>query len=245
MSHTPNTACAQRSDRVDATSLEQDDIVPATPILVEAGTDYFAITVAAPDGEPIMLAFGNEDINDWLRILNEEKAISNGATFETATSLANGSVATAYLNKRGQNTGVTYGTWSGEKPDQDDHVALIVHRDTVVDMIRKGPQLVSINPACVEANARAAQAAQAKRKAEQQARAKREAREREERDIVLEITGKDRHPSELQDELVLAYREGRDTQRWIDAMKALDDLELKRAGLTSWSVDLDDEEDEK
>ena len=37
------------------------------------------------------------------------------------------------------------------------------------------------------------------------------------------------------------YRAGRDVTVWLDALKALDDAELKRAGRTSWG---DDEEDD-
>ena len=39
----------------------------------------------------------------------------------------------------------------------------------------------------------------------------------------------------------LDYRAGRDVTVWLDALKALDDAALKRAGLTTWG---DDEEDD-
>lgn len=59
-----------------------------------------------------------------------------------------------------------------------------------------------------------------------------EARKREE---VTHITGRDDlSPTDLQYELVDRYRAGGDYMIILDAMKAVDDLNLERAGLSSW-----------
>lgn len=58
------------------------------------------------------------------------------------------------------------------------------------------------------------------------------ARRREE---ITRITGhSDWSPIDLQYMLVERYREGGDYMTVLDAMKAIDDLNLQRAGLTSW-----------
>ena len=59
-----------------------------------------------------------------------------------------------------------------------------------------------------------------------------EARKREE---ITRIMGRDDlAPIDLQYELVARYREGGDYMTVLDAMKAIDDLNLERAGLSSW-----------
>lgn len=236
MSHNPHPEHPDYPGRVDVSDFEQDNVISASPLLVDTNPGFLAVTIATRDDEPIILAFGPEDINDWQRILNDEKTAPKVAPFETVDELGNGSVATAYLNKRSQNTGVTYGTWSGEKPDQDDHVVLIVHRDTVVDMIHEGPQLVSINPGCVEAHTQAARAAQEKREAARRAEedAKRSAREASERRM---------EEAENIYRLIGAHRSGDTTAvaEVLDTLVAEDDKTLASLGMTSW----DDEEDEK
>lgn len=59
-----------------------------------------------------------------------------------------------------------------------------------------------------------------------------EAREREEITRIMERD--DLSPVDLQYELVERYRAGGDYMTVLDAMKAVDDLALERAGLTSW-----------
>lgn len=59
-----------------------------------------------------------------------------------------------------------------------------------------------------------------------------EARKREE---ITRITGRDDlSPVDLQYELVARYREGDDYMTVLDAMKVIDDLDLERAGVSSW-----------
>ncbi|HAT1137134.1 TPA: hypothetical protein I8V89_000877 [Corynebacterium striatum] len=68
--------------------------------------------------------------------------------------------------------------------------------------------------------------------------ARHEARKREEIAHIMERD--DLSPVDLQYELVARYREGGDYMTVLDAMKAVDDLDLQRAGLTSWGEGVDE-----
>lgn len=81
---------------------------------------------------------------------------------------------------------------------------------------------------CYEATQREWRAAKKRREEAE----RHEARKREE---ITRITGRDDlSPIDLQYELVARYREGGDYMTVLDAMKAIDDLALQRAGLNSW-----------
>ncbi|WP_459589000.1 hypothetical protein [Corynebacterium camporealensis] len=81
-------------------------------------------------------------------------------------------------------------------------------------------------------------------------REQRDARERQEesarhdarrREEITRITGhSDWSPIDLQYMLVERYREGGDYMTVLDAMKAIDDLDLQRAGLNSWGEGVDE-----
>ena len=76
----------------------------------------------------------------------------------------------------------------------------------------------------------------AKKRREEAAR--HDARKREE---ITRITGhSDWSPMDLQYMLVERYREGGDYMTVLDAMKAIDDLDLQRAGLNSWGEGVDE-----
>ena len=69
-------------------------------------------------------------------------------------------------------------------------------------------------------------------KQHQEEKTRHDARRREE---ITRITGHaDWSPMDLQYMLVERYREGGDYMTVLDAMKAIDDLDLQRAGLNSW-----------
>lgn len=69
-------------------------------------------------------------------------------------------------------------------------------------------------------------------KEHQEEKARHDARRREE---ITRITGhSDWSPMDLQYMLVERYREGGDYMTVLNAMKAIDDLDLQRAGLNSW-----------
>lgn len=100
---------------------------------------------------------------------------------------------------------------------------------------------VAICRECAEAFNAEVRAEQKRRAQRAAAQARRKALANEERAIIKRITGQELLGSELETELVAAYRAGRDVTVWIDAMKALDDVALERAGRTSWDDEGDDD----
>lgn len=104
---------------------------------------------------------------------------------------------------------------------------------------------IEICPDCVKAYNAAARA-ECERQAQEAARraaeeAEREARDAEEHAIIQRTTGfSDISRHALQNSLITAYRAGKDTGIWLDAMEALEEADMARAGVTSW-----DERDEK
>lgn len=69
-------------------------------------------------------------------------------------------------------------------------------------------------------------------KQHEEEKARHDARKRE---VIARVTGhSDWSPMDLQYMLVERYREGGDYMTVLDAMKAIDDLDLERAGLNSW-----------
>lgn len=140
----------------------------------------------------------------------------------------------AHLRRTG---GVYY---DGHPVDHQDS-PVYINRD---DIRRLGnPTPVVICRECVEA-VNAEVLAKRERKAQHEAfLAKQRARAEEERVIIRQVTGRDGLSSpDLPVMLVDDYRAGRDVTVWLDALKALDDAALKRAGRTSWDDDGEDDD---
>lgn len=134
-------------------------------------------------------------------------------------------------------TGGVY--FDGRAFDRQDS-PVYINRD---DIRRLGnPTPVVICRECAEAvnaEARAKREREARYEATQ---AERKALQDEERAIIRQVTGRDDIASpDLPFMLVDDYRAGRDVIVWLDALKALDDAALKRAGLTSWDDDGEDD----
>ena len=128
--------------------------------------------------------------------------------------------------------------YDGRKVSNDD-ATVYINRN---DIPRLGnPMPVAICRECAEAFNAEVRAEQKRRAQRAAAQARREALANEERAIIKRITGQELLGSELETELVAAYRAGRDVTVWIDAMKALDDVALERAGRTSWDDEGDDD----
>lgn len=64
-------------DRVDVEQIEQDNVVSSTVLLVDEQEDGLFLTIADRNEKPFILAFGKDDINEYIRILNRYKEISN------------------------------------------------------------------------------------------------------------------------------------------------------------------------
>lgn len=140
---------------------------------------------------------------------------------------------TAHLRR----TGGAY--FDGQAFDRQDS-PVYINRD---DIRRLGnPTPVVICRECAEAVNAEARAKREREAQREEILAKQLARAEEERSIIRQVTGRDDISRlDLPVMLVDDYRAGRDVTVWLDALKALDDAALKRAGRTSWD---DDEEDD-
>ncbi|HBC7265777.1 TPA: hypothetical protein KEY42_000455 [Corynebacterium striatum] len=140
---------------------------------------------------------------------------------------------TAHLRR----TGGAY--FDGQAFDRQDS-PVYINRD---DIRRLGnPTPVVICRECAEAVNAEARAKREREAQREEILAKQQARAEEERAIIRQVTGRDDLAApDLETLLVEDYRAGRDVTVWLDALKALDDAALKRAGLTSWSDEEDDD----
>lgn len=164
----------------------------------------------------------------------------------SATNTHEGNIDPSINSNHDQHTVIAHlrrtgGAYFDGRPVDRQDSPVYINRD---DVRRLGtpPRPVVICRECAEAvNAEA----RAKREREAQyeaAQAKQRARQAEELAIIRQVTGRTGiAKSDLETLLVEDYRAGRDVTVWLDALKALDDAALKRAGLTSWD---DDEEDD-
>ncbi|HAT6521629.1 hypothetical protein [Corynebacterium striatum] len=134
-------------------------------------------------------------------------------------------------------TGGAY--FDGQAFDRQDS-PVYINRD---DIRRLGnPTPVVICRECAEAVNAEARAKREREAQHEEILAKQLARAEEERAIIRQVTGRsDISRLDLPVMLVEDYRAGRDVTVWLDALKALDDAALKRAGLTSWSDEEDDD----
>ncbi|ART20574.1 hypothetical protein CBE89_02965 [Corynebacterium striatum] len=134
-------------------------------------------------------------------------------------------------------TGGVY--FDGQAFDRQDS-PVYINRDDIRHLGNPTPVVICRECAeAVNAEARAKREREAQYEATQ---AKQRARAEEEHAIIREVTGRDDISGpDLPVMLVDDYRAGRDVTVWLDALKALDDAALKRAGLTSWSDEEDDD----
>lgn len=170
-----------------------------------------------------------------------KKTAAEAATSTTANeNLSKDSTPALYMLKRSNDTRDCFGTWSGTPLPKSDFIEVAVRFSDLQAAYKNRSAEFTVNLDCVRAydahiyKLRAQEEAEAKRAAE------RNAAEREENEIIHRITGMDLVEEDLPVFLLEYRREGKDFQPFLDAMQALDDLALERAGLTSWDVDLDE-----
>ncbi|MDK8831612.1 hypothetical protein [Corynebacterium striatum] len=134
----------------------------------------------------------------------------------------------------------TGGVYYDGRPFDRQDTPVYINRN---DVRRLGtPTPVVICRECAEAVNAEARAKRERKAQHEAAQAKQQARAEEEFAIIRQVTGRDGISRlDLPVMLVDDYRAGRDVTVWLDALKALDDAVLKRAGRTSWD---DDEEDD-
>ena len=170
-----------------------------------------------------------------------KKTAAEGATSTTANeSLPKDSVTTVYLLKDSGSTRHTFGPWSGTPLPKSDFIEVAVRFSDLQAAYKNRSAEFTVNLDCVlayDAHIYKLRAREAEQRREEEERAQ---RREEERSIIKGITGMDLVEEELPVFLLEYRREGKDFQPFLDAMQALDDLALERAGLTSWDVDLDE-----
>lgn len=122
-----------------------------------------------------------------MTIKNKNTPTSVAAEGEGSESIAERSTPVAYLSRRGDNTGHTYGTWAGTDLPMADYMEVLLPVRDVQEIVAYGPRAIVINPECVTKQSAEAR----KRKAEKKA----EARNKRLHNIIRELG--DDHP-ELQ-----------------------------------------------
>ncbi|MGP5118308.1 hypothetical protein [Corynebacterium casei] len=172
---------------------------------------------------------------------NNEKTAAEGATSTTANeSLPKDSVTTVYLLKHSESTRHTFGTWSGKELPRDKYFPVLIECDAVAAIWSDSTGQITFNADCIETmEAEAIKRRQSEQKLEQRRRDEAN-RRREEYEIIHRITGIDLSRDDLVVFMTQARRAGENFQPFLDALQAIDDLDLKRAGLTSWDDDLDE-----
>ena len=170
-----------------------------------------------------------------------KKTAAEAATSTTANeNLSKDSTPALYMLKRSNGTRDCFGTWSGTQLPEGDYIEVAVRFSDLQAAYKNGSAAFSVNPDCVlayDAHIYKLRAREAEQRREEEERAQ---RREEERSIIKGITGMDLVEEDLPVFLLEYRREGKDFQPFLDAMQALDDLALERAGLTSWDVDLDE-----
>lgn len=164
---------------------------------------------------------------------------TNGAIEQTAKS----SIPTLYMLKLSESTRHTFGTWSGTPLPKGDYIEVAVRFSDLQMAYKKGTAEFAVNLGCVlayDAHIYELREREAERVRREEERAQLDA---EERDIINAVTGIDLSRDDLVIFMTQARRDGQDFQPFLDALQAIDDLDLKRAGLTTWDVDLDEEGD--
>ena len=174
--------------------------------------------------------------------INEKSPAGAANTNEGNEQSGNNSIHTAYILKHSESTRHTFGTWSGEDLPRKSYIAVLVPIDAVAEMHHYGPQLVGVNSECTEVMSAEATKRREDELAQEERRRVEASRRREEKELIHRITGMDLVRDDLVVLMTQARRDGDDFQPSLDALQAIDDLDLKRAGLTTWDVDLDEEE---
>lgn len=160
---------------------------------------------------------------------------TNGANEQSAKS----SSPSLYMLKLSSSTAGSFGTWSGTPLPKGDYIEVAVRFSDLQAAHRNGAAAFSVNPDCVlayDAHVFELREREAKQRREKEELAQ---RHEEERSIIKNITGMDLVRDDLVVFMTQARRDGEDFQPFLDALQAIDDLDLERAGMTSWDADLD------
>lgn len=170
-----------------------------------------------------------------------KNTVAEGATSATANeNLSKDSIPTLYMLKRGANTRDFFGTWSGALLPKGDYMEVAVNVSDLRSAYKNGKGEFTLNQECVIAHDGEISRLQAEKEEQRRQAQERAARFDEELSLIKSITGMDLSREDLPLKMLEYRRAGKDIQRFLDALEAIDDLDLQRVGLTAWEWDNDE-----
>lgn len=172
-----------------------------------------------------------------------KKTAPAGATAAAANeNLSKDSIPTLYMLKPLQHTRHTFGTWSGVELPKEDYMQVGVHIAAFGKALLNGTLVFQPSEACIDAHDEEVRRRKSSEAAVEARRWEEANRRLEEKELIKKITGMDLVRDDLVVFMTQARRDGEDFQPFLDALQAIDDLDLSRAGMTSWGDFSDDEE---
>ncbi|AQX70242.1 hypothetical protein [Corynebacterium stationis] len=177
--------------------------------------------------------------------INEKSPAGAANTNEGNENLSKDSTPALYMLKRGANTGDSFGTWSGALLPKSDYMEVVVSISDLRAAYKNGKGDFTLNQECVIAHDSEIRRLQAEKEEQRRQMEERAALYREENALIKSITGMDLSREDLPLIMLEYRRAGKDFKRFLDALEAIDDLDLQRVGLTAWEWDLDELESEE
>ena len=177
--------------------------------------------------------------------INKKTPAGATNTNEGNENLSKDSTPALYMLKRGANTGDSFGTWSGALLPKSDYMEVVVSISDLRAAYKNGKGDFTLNQECVIAHDSEIRRLQAEKEEQRRQMEERAALYREENALIKSITGMDLSREDLPLIMLEYRRAGKDFQRFLDALEAIDDLDLQRVGLTAWEWDLDELESEE
>ncbi|MGO3067517.1 hypothetical protein [Corynebacterium casei] len=169
--------------------------------------------------------------------INEKSPAGATDTNEGNESIPKTSADLAYLVRKKDHINGGYETWSGEHIPPGDYLTALLHKDVIADMWHHGAQLVTVNAGCAESMSAEARRLRAEKEEQRRREEERSAQFDEELSLIKSITGMDLSREDLTLKMLEYRRAGKNIQRFLDALEAIDDLDLQRVGLTAWEWD--------
>lgn len=170
---------------------------------------------------------------------NEKAAAEAGTSTTVQECSQNNSVSILYMLQRSNGTADSFGTWGGQLLPKSDYIEVAVRFTDLQKAFRAGSHLFHADADCVRAYDAEIFRLREEEARKQHREQEESARRREEDELIRSITGMDLVRDDLVVFMTQARRDGEDFQPFLDALQAIDDLDLKRAGRTTWDVDLD------
>lgn len=173
---------------------------------------------------------------------NEKTAAEAGTSTTANENLSKDSIPALYMLQRSNGTADSFGTWGGQLLPKSDYIEVAVRFTDLQEAFRAGSHLFHVDADCVHAYDAEIFRLREEEARKQHREQEESARRREENEIIHRITGMDLVRDDLVVFMTQARRDGEDFQTFLDALQAIDDLDLERAGMTSWGDFSDDEE---